>query len=308
MKNKKLLKNILLLSSLCICLVGCNGKQQTSTTTNKKDTQMIETQVQKEEVSTNEDDLTQVDLDTETSTETSTETEEVLKEKDNEQKKDNEQEDILITEDEIKENVKNVKENEKEKIRQEIENKLNENLKEDENPIEVITVRPPSIDVDIDYSQEFSDYAPTEQEMLTEAAKKLVGLYAQNYDYETVNGEKVSIKDYYGKPFIIEILSLDCSACQSSMETMSKFRELYPNIPLLQIEPDSYLNTIKDKANENIAYANILAGNGNANFKIDYPYTYLPTFLFINSDGYIEKVRMGTLSKDNIFATYSLIK
>ena len=92
------------------------------------------------------------------------------------------------------------------------------------------------------------------------------------------------------------------------METMSKFRELYPNIPLLQIEPDSYLNTIKDKANENIAYANILAGNGNANFKIDYPYTYLPTFLFINSDGYIEKVRMGTLSKDNIFATYSLIK
>ena len=220
--------------------------------------------------------------------------------------KDNpkDQEEDIITkqeaQDTIKEETDKVKEIDTEKIKKEIEEKLRES---GEN-VTVEQVYAPKKDFNIDLEQRFSSHPEDSKADLIAITKELLGLKAMDFSFSKTDGTVVSLSDFKEKPLILEIMNTGCGACISMIPEIKAFETKYPEIPFVSVSPNENEQDILNAKKTNKGFNNVLVGGNDIEFSQNYPFKYYPTTLFIDKDGYIADVLIGTASSSELFEIY----
>lgn len=203
----------------------------------------------------------------------------------------------VITKNELKESVDN---KDKEKIKKEIEEKF----KEKGEDVIVHDVYAPKIEVDKDYAFIFSNVPDELRNDLIKSAEELTGLKAENFKYAKIDGEEQDLSPYYGKPFIIEIMSTTCRGCMELAPVITELTTTYPDIPILKVVTDDE-GMVRDAQENNPNLKDVVLPK-DENFRHKYPYDFVPTLLFINEDGYIVEVMIGSSSLSEIIGVYNM--
>lgn len=126
--------------------------------------------------------------------------------------------------------------------------------------------------------------------------KSVIDKKAPEFSLPNIEGEKVKLSGFEGKPFIIEFASTTCSACIVTQPAVDQFIANNPSIPLVQIfnggEDKKDVIAFMDKLNSP-KHDNLLIGNRNEKLYNDYQVKYTPTFFFVDHNGYIRLAMFG---------------
>lgn len=126
---------------------------------------------------------------------------------------------------------------------------------------------------------------------IVESSEKEKAIDFQIYDYE---GNKVTLKDFQGKPIIINVFASWCGPCKAEMPLFENIYEAYKNedIMLLMINmTDGQRETQKSAEDfmKNEGYTMPIYFDKDLDFSMKYNVMGIPRTLFIDKDGNIIK-------------------
>ncbi|WCF11729.1 TlpA family protein disulfide reductase (plasmid) [Paenibacillus thiaminolyticus] len=131
-------------------------------------------------------------------------------------------------------------------------------------------------------------------------AAKMIGTEAPNFKLDNLSGETIDLIDFKGQNIVLELGQTECSACQMIQPEMDKFRKANSDVTVIQVFPNdskSAVDSFLKKTGTDI-HSNILTGEaGNTVFR-EYKADWTPTTLFINKDGIIVFVHIGSTNQD----------
>ena len=143
-----------------------------------------------------------------------------------------------------------------------------------------------------------NEYSKEEKQNAANKPQKI-----KEFDVYNYNKEKINIKSLIGKPIVINIWTSWCAYCEYEMPY---FNELYlkekDNVIFMMI------NETGDR--DRIENANYVIEKNNYSFRPYYDldlevikalgiYSY-PTTIFVDKDGYINSVKIGTITKEEL--------
>lgn len=130
-------------------------------------------------------------------------------------------------------------------------------------------------------------------------AEDIIGTKAPNFTLTNLSGETVQLKDFLGQNVVLELGDSGCSSCQQTQPEIDKFRQAAQDVHVIQ----AYANNSKADVETFLrktgtkAHPNFLTGDtGNTVFR-DYKAKWTPTTLFINKEGIITFVHIGSASQ-----------
>ena len=133
----------------------------------------------------------------------------------------------------------------------------------------------------------------------------------KNFELQSETGEKINIYSLIGKPLVINIWTSWCTYCKIEMPY---FNELYlkekDNVNFVMINATGDRDTPQD--------AKKVVNENNFSFEIYYDlnleainklgiYSY-PTTIFVDKEGYIYDVKIGTITKDELINKVEKLK
>lgn len=133
---------------------------------------------------------------------------------------------------------------------------------------------------------------------------------APGFETETPAGEKVSLKDYRGKPVILTFWATWCEPCKKEMPEIQAAYEKHKEEGLIVLAVN--FGETKEKAEAfvkqmGLTFPSLL--DRRANIAERYGVVSLPVTFFIDRDGIIrERVVGGTLTKESISDLFLRIK
>lgn len=276
MKKNKLIKILLVSLSLSMLLVGCSQKTNKEVDKGEK----TEVVVKDDEVKSEEDVEIETEIETKNEPNTKEEAQETLDEE-----------------------IKGVTEDDIDKIKKEIQDKL----KEQGEDVIVDEVYAPKKEFDIDLKQRYSSHPEDSQDDMISSTEDLLGLKAVKFAFKKTDGTVVKLDDFKGKPFIMEIMYTGCGACVKMLPSVIEFENTYPEIPFISISPNESREDLLIAQKSNPDFRNVLSGKNDVAFLQNYPFKYYPTTLFIDEDGYVADVLIGSVSSSQLFETFTRI-
>jgi len=133
-----------------------------------------------------------------------------------------------------------------------------------------------------------------------------VGEMASDFELRTIDGERVSLSDFRGQPVMLNFWAVWCGPCIEEMPLIqARYQQHYPNLVILAIEEGGGGASVQDFVSKNQLSFLILAGT-DAVFRQYNVYAY-PTSFFVDADGAIQSVHLGSLSASELDEKLSMI-
>ncbi|MBN1669153.1 MAG: TlpA family protein disulfide reductase [Anaerolineales bacterium] len=133
-----------------------------------------------------------------------------------------------------------------------------------------------------------------------------VGNLAPDFELFDINGQPHRLSDYRGQPVLLNFWALWCGPCKAEMPLLQqRYSELYPELVILAIEDDSELYNLRRYVNEEALTFHFLIGNRDVQ-QLYHIYAF-PTSYFIDSQGIIQAVQLGSLSANELNAALQQI-
>lgn len=138
-----------------------------------------------------------------------------------------------------------------------------------------------------------------------------LGYLAPDFTLEDLNGQRVSLSDFRGKPVLLNFWASWCPPCRKEMPELQKFHERYgEKIALVGVNWGEDAKTVKEFLDRfGVSYLNLLDERGTA--FVLYKLTGIPESFFIDPDGYIRGLWIGPMTVEEIvkgFARLGLLK
>ena len=153
----------------------------------------------------------------------------------------------------------------------------------------------------IEYNYLIEKYLPDE---VNESTNQSSLKKAKNFEVLNVNGEKVNLSDFYGKPIVVNFWATWCMPCKNELDEFEESYKKYDGeIEFLMVNlTDGYNDTIegvkefiKENNYEFPVYFDTELSASNA-----YKIYSIPQTLFINKEGNILKLYKGMIDKQNL--------
>ena len=131
--------------------------------------------------------------------------------------------------------------------------------------------------------------------VLTEAP--IVGHMAPNFTLTTAASQSHTLSSYIGQPIVLNFWATWCAPCRIEMPHLQEASEIYNGrVTFLGINDGEALSLVTDFADEFDLTYPLLLDNGRS-VNILYDVRSLPTTLFINADGTVAEVIIGTINR-----------
>ncbi len=132
----------------------------------------------------------------------------------------------------------------------------------------------------------------------------LVGKQAPDFTLPTLDGTEVSLSQFHGQPVLINFWATWCLPCREEMPELVRSYEAHKSEGLmilgLNLAYSDTLPDVKAFAREfHITFPVLLDKEGKVAERL-YPLPGVPTSIFINRDGTIERVQVGLMSGEQI--------
>lgn len=142
------------------------------------------------------------------------------------------------------------------------------------------------------------------QQQSATGSSRLVGKQAPDFTLTTLDGAKVSLSQYRGQPVLINFWASWCIPCREEMPELIRSYESHKAEGLmilgLNLTYSDSLPDVQAFASEfNITFPILLDKDG-AVAERSYQIIGLPTSIFINRDGTIERIQVGKMTGKQI--------
>ena len=126
------------------------------------------------------------------------------------------------------------------------------------------------------------------------------GSLAVNFELETTSGETIHLSDMQGKPVLVNFWATWCGPCQVEMPLIQEYYEKYsPDLKVMAVNYDEAVGDVQPYVKElGLTFPVILDPGG----KITdlYRIRGFPTTYFIDSEGFVQGVYVGIMSKHTL--------
>jgi thiol-disulfide isomerase/thioredoxin len=126
-----------------------------------------------------------------------------------------------------------------------------------------------------------------------------IGETAPDFQLDSLSGGSVTLSEHRGRPALVNFWATWCGPCVEEMPVIeSRFREHYPELVVLAIESDSSRNDLLDFVQEEEITFTVLIGTGN--IERDYEIYAYPTSFFIDANGVVQSVVVGSMTENSL--------
>lgn len=141
------------------------------------------------------------------------------------------------------------------------------------------------------YSPDMMEETPSGQEENIGEEQEYEPIIAPDFTMYDIDGNAVSLSDYYGKPLVINFWASWCGVCQNHMPVFQAAYEEYGDeINFLMVNMTDGQRETVEKASEYIAdggYTFPVYYDSDMDAAYTYGVRYLPTTYFADSEGYL---------------------
>ena len=132
------------------------------------------------------------------------------------------------------------------------------------------------------------------------------GQIAPDFELKTIDGEKVALSDFRGQPVMLNFWALWCDPCIEEMPLIqARYRQHNPDLVVLAIEEGSSIVSVGNYVHEEQLSFLVLAGTDTVGRQ--YNIHAYPTSYFIDADGVIQSMVIGSLSAAELDAELAKI-
>jgi peroxiredoxin len=133
-----------------------------------------------------------------------------------------------------------------------------------------------------------------------------VGAMAPDFELRSMAGESVSLSDFRGQPVMLNFWALWCHPCIEEIPIIqARYQQHYPDLVVLAVEEGGANISVQNYASENQLSFLILAGTKTVLGQ--YNVYAFPTSYFIDADGVIQSIELGSLTGPALDESLSLI-
>lgn len=138
------------------------------------------------------------------------------------------------------------------------------------------------------------------QKEIRDYAKSMIGKKAPDFTLTDLNGNAVKLSDFKGQNVVIEIADTSCPVCQNTQSVINELKKEKLNCQILQLFPMQTKEDVKKylSITQSQQSQNILTGDHENQVVREYKVKFVPTFLFIDKNGFISIVHVGDLDKE----------
>lgn len=123
-----------------------------------------------------------------------------------------------------------------------------------------------------------------------------------------MNGEKVNLSDYFGKPIVMNFWFSTCGPCQMEMPEFEKvYKEMGEDITFFMVNSTESMDTAKAFIEEN-EFTMPFYFDEDYSAISTYGISAFPTTLFIDKDGYAVAYAQGMIDEETLLNAIDLIK
>lgn len=147
--------------------------------------------------------------------------------------------------------------------------------------------------LDLDYDRLFLNPE------IKEYAKDMIGKKASNFNLTNIGGEKIELDKLKGKNVVFKVALTGCSACIESYLPFEEFAKNNPKVATMTIFPNETKESIETFLTKNNFKYNskLIAGEKKISIIPDYKITATPTFIFIDANGFIAYIHVGSIDE-----------
>lgn len=128
----------------------------------------------------------------------------------------------------------------------------------------------------------------------------VVGAHAPEFELPTLTGESLQLGDLQGKPLLVNFWATWCAPCVIEMPIFQRLYEKHKNeLYVVAVNADEPATVVRDFVEEhNLTYPILLDHGGEVQEL--YSMRGYPTSFFIDGEGVIRVVHIGTLSEEQV--------
>ncbi|WCK56935.1 TlpA disulfide reductase family protein (plasmid) [Aneurinibacillus sp. Ricciae_BoGa-3] len=127
-------------------------------------------------------------------------------------------------------------------------------------------------------------------------AQKFIGTQAPDFTLKSLDGQGVQLSKLKGQNVVLEFALTNCPACIETFPQVEVFKASRPDVKVFTIFPNETKQQAElfFKQNHYKRDGQILAGEGMTTVAMNYNITFTPTFLFVDKEGYIQFIHVGS--------------
>lgn len=125
-----------------------------------------------------------------------------------------------------------------------------------------------------------------------------VGKSAPDIELIDLEGNEVKLSDFIGNNMIIEFMGTWCSACAKTSETVEEFNGTYKNAKIIPIAIGANIEDVKKFKEERSLNSKYYLPKDEDVLNDLYKIAFVPTFFYIDSEGYVQMILGGSLPLD----------
>ena len=132
------------------------------------------------------------------------------------------------------------------------------------------------------------------------------GQIAPDFELKTINGEDISLLDFRGQPVMVNFWALWCGPCIEEMPLIQeRYKQHNSNFVVLAIEEGSSVASVGNYVHE--LQFSFLVLQGTEALKRQFNIRAYPTSIFIDAEGVVQSIVIGSLSGTGLDAELAKI-
>jgi peroxiredoxin len=121
-----------------------------------------------------------------------------------------------------------------------------------------------------------------------------VGREAPDFELTSITGERLQLSQFRGQPVLLNFWATWCAPCLEELPVLqSRFEYYVPNLMVLAVESGQPLDEVRQVAAENELTFSVLLGE--EALLRTYNVTAFPTSIFIDPDGVVRSIVVGSM-------------
>jgi len=138
------------------------------------------------------------------------------------------------------------------------------------------------------------------QEDFRKYAESFIGTKAPDFTLTNLNGDSVSLSDYRGQNVIIELAQTTCPICTATQPIIDNYKQSQDDVVVLQLFATEKKDAVERFLKETNSTTNDYVLTGDKANKVfqNYKVQFVPTFLFVDKNGFVAFVHIGAMEAD----------